>query len=136
MLKTLVALVLMVVPQVIASNNSVELNATTTEVIGTSTQEIIALASSTFQGTPLMAICKAESVWRQYGDDGKPLLGIIIPSDIGFCQINRHYHQAEADALQLDLTTPEGNIWFALWLYRNENTTPWNWSKDKWQGKI
>lgn len=86
----------------------------------------------------LIPICACEStgnkqgIPRQYGQDGKPLLGVLNPSDIGMCQINRHYHQAEADQLGIKLETEDGNVAFANILHAREGTKPWNWSRSCW----
>lgn len=89
----------------------------------------------------LIPICSCEStgrpdlVPRQFGDDGKPLLGKVNPSDIGMCQINRYWHEAEAIKRGIDLATAEGNVEFANLLYAREGTVPWNWSKATCWGK-
>ncbi len=87
----------------------------------------------------LLPVCSCESTGspynqpKQFNDDGTPLLGVVNPSDIGMCQINRYHHEAEAIRLNYDLATKEGNINMANLLYKRSGLTPWNWSKSCWQ---
>lgn len=80
----------------------------------------------------LRRICQCESGLRQYGSDGKVLRGVVNPDDVGICQINLKYHQKKALELGEDLFTEAGNIRYAQWLYRQEGSRPWSWSRGCW----
>lgn len=63
---------------------------------------------------------------------GEVLRGVVNPQDIGMCQINLKYHQAAAERMGLDVFKEEDNIAYANWLFEQEGSTPWNWSKPCW----
>lgn len=69
---------------------------------------------------------------KQFDKDGSVMRGRVNHQDIGACQINLTYHEAEAIRLGFDLFTWNGNVGFANWLYKQEGSTPWNWSKSCW----
>ncbi|HEY4507400.1 MAG TPA: hypothetical protein VJJ47_00750, partial [Candidatus Paceibacterota bacterium] len=82
---------------------------------------------------PIMVkVASCESNFRQFGEDGQPLLGWANPEDIGVMQINRKAHAAKAKALGLDLGTLEGNLAFARHLHRTQGLAPWVYSKHCW----
>lgn len=80
----------------------------------------------------LEAIALCESGGAQYNASGEVIRGVINPQDVGKYQINLYYHGARAQELGIDLFTEEGNTEYALLLYEEQGTTPWNWSKDCW----
>lgn len=80
----------------------------------------------------LKEIGRCESGNKQFHDDGSVVRGIINPDDIGKYQINLYYHAEAAQKLGYDLFTEEGNTKYAIHLYDNAGTTPWNWSKHCW----
>jgi len=80
----------------------------------------------------LKRIGYCESGWRQYNTDGSVLAGRVHPPDSGIFQINSAVWQEAANLIGYDLKTPEGNIDFALWLYKEQGTAPWLWSKSCW----
>lgn len=82
----------------------------------------------------LIPICTCESGLHHFEADGITVKrGRVNPNDVGICQINLTYHQAQAEKMGLDLLKEEDNIKYANWLYEQSGTTPWNWSKSCWQ---
>lgn len=87
----------------------------------------------------LRRICSCESNGHPDGEpthyekDGSVKIGKINPLDTGMCQINLHYHGAKAEQLGIDLHSPAGNFEYASMLYREEGSTPWNWSASCWK---
>ena len=89
-----------------------------------------------FIETPILAeISKCESRFRQVGKDGKVLRGEVNKSDVGLMQVNEYYHEQKATDLGFDLTTVDGNLAYAKYLYDKEGTKPWNASAKCWRGK-
>lgn len=89
-----------------------------------------------FKETPILAeIAKCESGFRQIGKDGKVLRGIVDKSDLGLLQVNEYYHGEKAQDLGFDLTTVNGNLAYAKYLYEKEGTKPWSASAKCWKGK-
>jgi hypothetical protein len=87
-----------------------------------------------FKDTPLLAeIARCESTFRQYGKDGKALRGIVNDDDIGVMQINRYYHEEDAQKLGLNIYTLQGNIEFAKVLYGRYGDKPWVHSSPCWK---
>lgn len=86
-----------------------------------------------FKETPILAkIAKCESGFRQVGSDGMVLRGIVNKSDLGLLQVNEYYHGERASDLGYDLTTVNGNLAYAQYLYDKEGTQPWSASKKCW----
>tara|TARA_R100001086_G_C11847959_1_gene260623 strand:- start:9247 stop:9720 length:474 start_codon:yes stop_codon:yes gene_type:complete len=79
----------------------------------------------------LQKIAWCESRNRQFYN-GDVLRGRVNPDDVGKWQINEYYHLAESIRLGMDIHTLEGNTEYALHLYSNEGSTPWNWSRPCW----
>lgn len=73
-----------------------------------------------------------ESHNRQFNPDGSVLRGIQNSQDVGTFQINEKYHLADSIRLGFDIYTLEGNMAYADFLYQNQGTTPWNWSRHCW----
>ncbi len=100
--------------------------------------EIIEIPTSTLpvilrDGSPQNpTIPWCESRNQQFNADGTIKRGVINPQDIGKYQINLTHHGARARELGIDLYTEEGNTLFAILLYNESGTTPWNWSKRCW----
>ena len=80
----------------------------------------------------LVKICTCESGLKHFDSDGNVLRGEINPLDIGICQINLKYHEAQAKKLGYDLFIEQDNIAYANWLYQQQGTTPWKWSASCW----
>lgn len=80
----------------------------------------------------MVNIASCESHLRQFDSSGKVLRGIINNKDEGVFQINDTYHLAASQKMGINIHTLAGNIKYARYLYDNEGTAPWNWSKVKW----
>ena len=80
----------------------------------------------------LISICTCESGLKQFKSDGSVVRGIVNNQDIGMCQINLTHHGDMAEKLGFDVFTEEGNIKYSNWLYEQQGSTPWNWSKSCW----
>ena len=80
----------------------------------------------------LQSIAQCESQSRHVTDSGELLRGAVHPPDVGYFQINESVHAGKARELELDLHTLPGNILFAIYLYKQNGTTPWNVSKYCW----
>jgi hypothetical protein len=63
---------------------------------------------------------------------GEVIRGFVNSDDIGMCQINRKYHERTAEGMGLDIFTEQGNIRYANWLYAQQGSQPWNWSRSCW----
>jgi hypothetical protein len=88
---------------------------------------------SYFSDVPIMVdIAACESHFHQYNSSGSLYRGEINHSDVGVMQINEYYHQSEAEAMGLDITTLQGNLEFARYLYDKEGTAPWSSSSKCW----
>ena len=86
-----------------------------------------------FARTPiLIKIAKCESQFRQFDEDGSVLRGKVDKRDTGVMQINTKYHAKSAAELGFDITTTEGNIAYAKYLYKHQGTSPWKASKSCW----
>jgi len=83
----------------------------------------------------LKRICECESNLTHYNEKGSILRGRENRDDVGICQINRRYHGEDAEALNMNIYTKEGNIAFAKYLYDKYGTDPWIWSKKCWANK-
>ncbi len=86
-----------------------------------------------FADIPLMIeIAKAESRFRQFGKDGKPLQGIAVKEDTGVFQVNKTYHLARSKKLGYDIDTLAGNMAYARRLYEEQGAQPWSSSYPMW----
>lgn len=81
------------------------------------------LSSQDFLKLKKLGYC--ESNWRQFDQKGKVLAGQVHSPDSGIFQINKTVWQETADLLEYNLDTPEGNIDFAIMLYKEYGTKPW-----------
>ena len=116
---------------VLTASNSPQ--ATSTVPIDPHNQADVARAvAQYFSDIPVMAaIAKCESNNRQFTDSGTVLNG-GSGGMLGVFQINKTVHKAFALTLGDDITTLDGNMAYARYLYSNEGTTPWNSSKSCW----
>ncbi len=78
----------------------------------------------------LVKICKAESGLRQFNAKGDVLRGKVNRSDIGICQISEYTWNDTARRMGMDIYTEEGNKAFAVWLFLQQGTKPWESSKN------
>jgi len=86
-----------------------------------------------FDDIPVMAaVAFCESTFRHNDANGNLLRGVVNGSDIGVMQINTYYHGSTAKKLGLDLTTMEGNMAYARYLYEEQGTAPWVHSQPCW----
>ncbi|MGH7141040.1 MAG: hypothetical protein ACREGH_00185 [Minisyncoccia bacterium] len=93
---------------------------------------IKAAVENYFSDLPIMVdIASCESNFHQ--DDLSGGLLISATDDLGVMQINRDAHADEARALGYDLSTLEGNMEFARYLYDREGTAPWLSSARCWR---
>ncbi len=86
----------------------------------------------------LMRICSCESTGgpdnmpRHFDQFGEVLRGKVNHNDIGMCQINLTYHEAEATRIGLDLFDQDQNFEYAVRLYESQGSQPWSWSQSCW----
>ena len=86
-----------------------------------------------FHDIPVMTtVAFCESTFRHYDANGNVLRGVVNGSDVGVMQINTYYHGSTAKKLGLDLTTMEGNMAYARYLYEEQGTAPWVHSQPCW----
>lgn len=85
-----------------------------------------------FRNTPiLIKIARCESDFRQFDDKGNVLKNPDSTAT-GVMQIMSSYHRKIAAKLGYDIRTLDGNLKYAMWLYKSEGTTPWDSSMDCW----
>jgi hypothetical protein len=102
----------------------------TREIKSTNTEAVV---RSYFRDIPIMAeIARCESTFRHELEDGSILRGRVDPADTGVMQINKRYHQAAADAMELNLEDLYENMAYARFLYEKQGTQPWNASLPCW----
>ena len=90
-----------------------------------------------FSEAPAMIeVARCESGFRHFNSDGSVLRGYVNGADIGVMQINEMYHGARARELGIDIYKREGNLEYAMYLYRKEGLRPWSASKFCWSGSI
>lgn len=81
-----------------------------------------------------ISVC--ESGGRHYKDNGDVVIGRLnaegLGVDIGKYQINSVFHTETAEKMGLDLYDEHDNEKYALYLYDNQGTQPWNASEDCW----
>lgn len=79
-----------------------------------------------FSYAPIMVeIARCESKFRQYSSSGKPLYGGYGGKMVGVFQVYTDIHASYAASLGMDITTLEGNLAYAKYLYDREGTKPW-----------
>jgi len=129
-----------------ASTNTVieskDSNGTSTQPVAITREVTIPLSIATteeyvresFKEAPILAeIAKCESSFRQYDKDGRVLRGVVNSDDIGVMQINKYYHEEDANKLGLNIYTLQGNIEFAKVLYGKYGDKPWVHSSPCWK---
>jgi hypothetical protein len=80
---------------------------------------------SYFADIPVMiAIAKCESNFRQFADSGRVLYD-ATGAMVGVFQFNVSAHSAKALLLGYDLTTLDGNLGYARYVYGKQGTDPW-----------
>lgn len=101
----------------------------------TAVNTIAPLAIVTTQTIPpvLARIAKAESSSQQFAKDGQVTIHVNKNGtyDIGQYQINSIWN-ATATKMGYNLTLQKDNEAFALWLFDNYGSTPWNSSSANW----
>lgn len=79
-----------------------------------------------FADTPVMIeIARCESKFRQFTDAGNPLYGGYGRGMVGVFQLYEDIHGDSARGKGMDITTLDGNIAYAKYLYEREGTQPW-----------
>lgn len=58
----------------------------------------------------------------------------MVGIDVGYFQINTHFHQAAARELGYDITEPAQNVAYGLHLLATRGTAPWSASRHCWGG--
>ena len=71
----------------------------------------------------MIGIAKCESSFRQFNDDGTPLVG--HGRYIGVFQIDENIHADYAKSLGMDIYTVSGNLAYAKRLYEQLGAKPW-----------
>ena len=99
-----------------------------------STEEIV---RSYFQDIPVLAeVARCESTFRHYLEDGSVLQGRVDSRDTGVMQINKHYHQKTANAMNLNLENIYDNMEYARYLYEKQGLQPWSASAQCWDRSL
>lgn len=105
------------------------------------TQKVLAIGSADteaivreyFKDIPIMIqVARCESTFRHTLADGSVLQGRVDPADTGVMQINKRYHAATAEKMDLDLEDIYDNMAYARYLYDNQGTQPWSASSPCW----
>lgn len=73
----------------------------------------------------LISIAHAESGFNQFKSDGSLLCDGVTGTHCGLFQLSTT-HKKNAAKLGIDTDKPQGNIQYALLLYKKEGTRPWN----------
>jgi hypothetical protein len=96
------------------------------------------------EGVPeLIGICECESHFVHYHEDGtlnvsmhKNAAGKRDSSASGVCQIlYKGHYKNWSQSPGTNITTLEGNLAFAAWLYKTEGSEPWKSSRSCWKNK-
>lgn len=86
-----------------------------------------------FKKNPVMIeIARCESNFRQFTDSGSVLRGGSGGEMVGVFQFFESIHTAAAAKLGHDITTLEGNLAYAEYVFQTEGSTPWNSAKSCW----
>lgn len=80
----------------------------------------------------MLDIAQCESHQKQYKADGSLVKDYMTGDHIGLFQISRSLHGKEALRQGIDITTPEGNVAYALILYKKNGTQDWSASSKCW----
>jgi hypothetical protein len=96
-----------------------------------------ALVREYFSDMPVMAeVARCESGFRHTLSDGSVLTGRVDSADTGVMQINKRYHQATANAMDLNLDNMYDNMAYARHLYETQGIQPWNASAGCWNRSL
>src|SRR3989344_1744906 len=86
-----------------------------------------------FSEDPILAdIAWCESRMRHLGKDGSIFRGKVDPDDLGVMQINTRFHGKKAGEMGIELTTLNGNLAYAQYLYDTQGAKPWLASSPCW----
>lgn len=86
-----------------------------------------------WRDVPVMAeVSRCESHFTQYTRSGTPLKGKITPRDTGVMQVNKDYHEKEAERLGTDLDHIDGNLEYGRHLYNKNGLADWSASQSCW----
>lgn len=89
-----------------------------------------------FSDTPILAeIARCESSFRQFDAEGNVLRGKVNRGDLGVMQINKYYHEEDAQKLGYDIYTLQGNLDYAKLLYKKYGDSPWVSSSKCWKSQ-
>lgn len=107
--------------------------ATTTAAVDPhNSADVASAVAAYFADIPVMvAIAKCESDFIQLNSSGGVLNG-GSGGMLGVFQINRSVHAKFALSIGDDISTLEGNLAYARYLYNQEGTAPWDSSKSCW----
>ena len=78
-----------------------------------------------------VAIC--ESGNRHFDKNGNVIRGRVHSPDTGRFQINSKVHLKTAETMGIDIFSEEGNLEYALYLYRENGLKDWEASRKCWQ---
>lgn len=79
----------------------------------------------------LLKVAFCESSLQQFDKNGNPLLSKT--DDIGVFQISAPNHALEAEKMNINLNTLDGNVKFAKWLYDTQGIGAWDSSRKCWE---
>lgn len=99
--------------------------------------DVEAAVRAYFADAPIMVgIARCESKFRQYTDTGNPLYGGYEGKMVGIFQIYDDIHSDFAKQMGMDISTVNGNMAYAKYLYEREGTQPWLSSMPCWGQEI
>jgi hypothetical protein len=102
-----------------------------------SSAETESIVRSYFSDIPVMIeIARCESTFRHSLSDGSILRGRVDSADTGVMQINKRYHQATANAMNLNLENIYDNMAYARHLYEEQGLQPWRSSSRCWNNTL
>lgn len=81
----------------------------------------------------MLSVARCESTMRHWDESGNVLRNKQGSSAVGVFQIMASYHEAPARDLGYDITTLEGNIGYAEYLYHTQGLQPWYASENCWR---
>jgi hypothetical protein len=82
----------------------------------------------------LIKIAQCESHFQQFDSNGRPFYNQKGSSAVGVMQIISSIHKNPAHKMGYNIMTTEGNLGYALALYKQAGTSPWNASASCWRG--
>lgn len=84
----------------------------------------------------LVAIADCESGQQQFKPNGKLVRDYLTGDHIGYFQISQKLHSKTALKMGMDIKTKEGNIAYALHLYKLHGTRDWAASRHCWKQSV